>query len=129
MRQRTPKIRSNSRPRNRSFSRSSNLVFVGTIESFKNGPRNAFHPAALKKKTNRARSKCDYLLAAAYVKHFIETSGPPVFAKARRLASDRLKIDKSEFQHMLNLGHIRPSKSDYASPLHIVPSGRGSRVV
>ncbi|GFT51710.1 transposon Ty3-I Gag-Pol polyprotein [Trichonephila clavipes] len=55
------------------------------------------------------------------VKHFIETSGPPVFAKARRLASDRLKIDKSESQHMLNLGHIRPSKSNYASPLHIVP--------
>ncbi|GFW15526.1 transposon Tf2-9 polyprotein [Trichonephila clavipes] len=31
------------------------------------------------------------------VKHFIETSGPPVFAKARRLAPDRLKIAKSEF--------------------------------
>ncbi|GFQ70443.1 transposon Tf2-9 polyprotein [Trichonephila clavata] len=55
------------------------------------------------------------------VKHFIETSGPPVFAKARRLAPDRLKIAKSEFQHMLNLRHIRPSKSNYASPLHIVP--------
>ncbi|GFX44634.1 transposon Tf2-6 polyprotein [Trichonephila clavipes] len=50
-----------------------------------------------------------------------ETSGPPVFAKARRLAPDRLKIAKSEFQHMLNLGHVRPSKSNYASPLHIVP--------
>ncbi|GFY06219.1 transposon Tf2-9 polyprotein [Trichonephila clavipes] len=44
------------------------------------------------------------------IKHFIETSGPPVFAKARRLAPDRLKIAKSEFQHMLNLGHVRPSK-------------------
>ncbi|GFX07175.1 transposon Tf2-9 polyprotein [Trichonephila clavipes] len=55
------------------------------------------------------------------IKHFIETSGPPVFAKARRLAPDHLKIAKSEFQHMLNLGHVRPSKSNYASPLHIVP--------
>ncbi|GFX52833.1 retrovirus-related Pol polyprotein from transposon opus [Trichonephila clavipes] len=55
------------------------------------------------------------------IKHFIETSGPPVFAKARRLATDRLKIAKYEFQHMLNLGHVRPSKSNYASPLHIVP--------
>ncbi|GFV18188.1 hypothetical protein TNCV_169911 [Trichonephila clavipes] len=54
------------------------------------------------------------------IKHFIETSGPPVFAKARRLAPDCLKIAKSEFQHMLNLGHVRPSKSNYASPLHIV---------
>ncbi|GFX59231.1 transposon Tf2-6 polyprotein [Trichonephila clavipes] len=44
------------------------------------------------------------------VKHFIEPSGPPVFAKARHLAPDRLKIAKSEFQHRLNLGHIRPSK-------------------
>ncbi|GFT54648.1 hypothetical protein TNCV_2490691 [Trichonephila clavipes] len=26
------------------------------------------------------------------IKHFIETSGPPVFAKARRLAPDRLKL-------------------------------------
>ncbi|GFS98901.1 transposon Ty3-I Gag-Pol polyprotein [Trichonephila clavipes] len=41
------------------------------------------------------------------VKHFIETSGPSVFAKARCLAPDRLKIAKSEFQHMVNLGHIR----------------------
>ncbi|GFX11026.1 hypothetical protein TNCV_512861 [Trichonephila clavipes] len=39
------------------------------------------------------------------------TFGPPVFAKPRRLAPDRLKIAKSEFQHMLNLGHIRPSKN------------------
>ncbi|GFW30354.1 hypothetical protein TNCV_452921 [Trichonephila clavipes] len=51
------------------------------------------------------------------IKHFIETSGPPVFAKARRLAPDRLKIAKSEFQHMLNLGHVRPSKN-FTSELH-----------
>ncbi|GFT39121.1 transposon Tf2-9 polyprotein [Trichonephila clavipes] len=55
------------------------------------------------------------------IKHFIETSGSPVFAKAKRLAPDHLKIDKSEFQQTLNLGHIRPSKSNYASPLHFVP--------
>ncbi|GFV23244.1 transposon Tf2-11 polyprotein [Trichonephila clavipes] len=55
------------------------------------------------------------------IEHFIETSGPPVFAKARRLAPDCLTIAKSEFQHMINLGYIRPSKKNYASPLHIVP--------
>lgn len=27
---------------------------------------------------------------------------------------------KSEFQHMIDLGYIRPSKSKYASPLHLV---------
>ncbi|GFT80439.1 retrovirus-related Pol polyprotein from transposon 17.6 [Trichonephila clavipes] len=53
--------------------------------------------------------------------HFINTKGPPVAAKPRRLAPDRLKIAKAEFQHMTKLNHIRPSKSAYASPLHMVP--------
>ncbi|GFV25524.1 transposon Ty3-I Gag-Pol polyprotein [Trichonephila clavipes] len=42
--------------------------------------------------------------------HFINTKGPPVAAKPRRLAPDRLKIAKAEFQHMIKLNHIRPSK-------------------
>ncbi|GBM42570.1 Transposon Ty3-G Gag-Pol polyprotein [Araneus ventricosus] len=53
--------------------------------------------------------------------HHIVTKGPPVVAKPRRLAPDRLKIAKSEFQNMMHLGHLRPSKSNYASPLHMVP--------
>ncbi|GFU75342.1 hypothetical protein TNCV_3510271 [Trichonephila clavipes] len=53
--------------------------------------------------------------------HFINTKGPPVAAKPRRLASDRLKIAKAEFQHMIKLNHIRPSKSAYVSPLHRLP--------
>ncbi|GFV18620.1 transposon Tf2-9 polyprotein [Trichonephila clavipes] len=149
MKKRTPERRNSSRPRNRSrnrsFSRSRNLV-VGITKSFKNELRNAFHPAAIKEKTNPARMHSIKLVSGESIfhdvlrefpeivkppsfsqevkhniKHFIETSGPPVFAKARRLAPDRLKIAKSEFQHMLNLGHVRPSKSNYASPLHIVP--------
>ncbi|GFR14811.1 hypothetical protein TNCT_394861 [Trichonephila clavata] len=42
-----------------------NLGFVGITGSFKKGQRDAIHPAAIKK-TNPARSNCDYLLAAAY---------------------------------------------------------------
>lgn len=53
--------------------------------------------------------------------HFIETKGPPVVCKPRRLAPDRLKIAKKEIQNMLNLGHMRPSKSNFSSPLHLVP--------
>ncbi|GFU53282.1 retrovirus-related Pol polyprotein from transposon 297 [Trichonephila clavipes] len=49
------------------------------------------------------------------------TKGPPVVAKPRRLAPDRLKIAKTEFQNMIHLGYLRPSKSNYASPLHMVP--------
>ncbi|GFX78929.1 transposon Tf2-9 polyprotein [Trichonephila clavipes] len=53
--------------------------------------------------------------------HYIETTSRPVTAKARRLAPDRLRIAKAKFENMITLGHMRPSKSNYASPLHMVP--------
>ena len=59
------------------------------------------------------------------VRHHIITTGPPVFAKARRLAPEKLNAAKAEFQHMLDLGIIRPSKSPYASPLHLVTKPNG----
>ena len=59
------------------------------------------------------------------VAHHIVTSGPPVFAKPRRLAPERLAAAKQEFQHMLDLGIIRPSESPWASPLHMVPKPNG----
>ncbi|GFX17252.1 transposon Ty3-G Gag-Pol polyprotein [Trichonephila clavipes] len=55
------------------------------------------------------------------VVHYNETTSRPVTAKARRLAPDRLRIAKAEFENMITLGHMRPSKSNYASPLHVVP--------
>ena len=54
------------------------------------------------------------------VLHHIDTTGPPVFARPRRLAPDRLKFAKREFEHMLQLGIIRPSSSPWSSPLHMV---------
>ncbi|GFS99026.1 retrovirus-related Pol polyprotein from transposon opus [Trichonephila clavipes] len=53
--------------------------------------------------------------------HYIITKGPPVVAKPRRLAPDRLTIAKTEFQNMMHLGHLRPAKSNYASPLRMIP--------
>ena len=53
--------------------------------------------------------------------HHIVTHGPPVTARPRRLAPDRLEIARAEFQHMQELGIIRPSSSNWASPLHMVP--------
>ena len=53
--------------------------------------------------------------------HHIPTRGPPVSARPRRLANDRLRIAKSEFEHMLDLAIIQPSDSNWASPLHMVP--------
>ena len=56
------------------------------------------------------------------VTHHIETRGPPpVAARPRRLAADKLTIARNEFDHMLDLGIIRPSNSNWSSPLHMVP--------
>ncbi len=55
------------------------------------------------------------------VVHHIRTAGPPAFARPRRLAPARLQVAKAEFEHMMQLGVIRPSESPWASPLHMVP--------
>ena len=56
------------------------------------------------------------------VVHHIETTpGPPVCSKPRRLAPDRLKQIKAEFAHLIEQRMMRPSKSLWASALHVVP--------
>lgn len=54
------------------------------------------------------------------VEHFIETTGAPVYAKARPLPPHKYKAAKEEFQEMMKQGICRPSKSPWASPLHMV---------
>ena len=56
------------------------------------------------------------------VTHHIQTVGPSVSAHPRRLAPDRLHVAKQEFEHLLNLGIIRPLSSPWAPPLHMVPN-------
>ncbi|GBM86641.1 hypothetical protein AVEN_71841-1 [Araneus ventricosus] len=53
--------------------------------------------------------------------HHIETCGPPVFSKAQRLNPEKLQAAKLGFQYMVSQGWCRPSKSAWASPLHMVP--------
>ena len=55
------------------------------------------------------------------VTHHITTMGPPVSARFHRLPSERLKVAKQEFEHMLQQGIIRLSSSKWASPLYMVP--------
>lgn len=55
------------------------------------------------------------------VHHIRTTPGPPVSCAPRRLAPDKLKIAKQEFQSMLNNGTARPSESSWSSPLHLAP--------
>lgn len=59
------------------------------------------------------------------VYHHIETKGPPVFAKARPLPPDRYSKVREEFRVLQSLGICRPSKSPWASPLHVVPKKDG----
>jgi len=59
------------------------------------------------------------------VQHVISTHGPPQYARPRRLFADKLKSAKDEFDHLLELGIVRPSSSPWASPLHMVPKKSG----
>ena len=55
------------------------------------------------------------------VTHHISTTGPPTYARPRRLGPERLRVARQEFDHMLELGIIQPSSSNWSSPLHMVP--------
>lgn len=59
------------------------------------------------------------------VKHFIQTKGPPVAFKVRRMSPDKVNAAKKEFKLMCDLGVCRPSSSSWASPLHCVPKKDG----
>ena len=60
------------------------------------------------------------------ISHSIETTGRPVFAKARRLDPVKLADAKREFQELEAAGIIRRSNSPWASPLHMVKKKDGS---
>jgi hypothetical protein len=56
------------------------------------------------------------------VEHHIHTgSHPPVFAKYRRLVSEKHEIAKAEFKCLESASTVRCSKSSWASHLHMVP--------
>ncbi|XP_071629524.1 uncharacterized protein [Temnothorax longispinosus] len=58
--------------------------------------------------------------------HIKTTKGQPEACRPRRLALDKLQAAKTEFNLLLQEGVIRPSKSPWASPLHMVPKGNGT---
>lgn len=59
-------------------------------------------------------------LCHSEVEHHIETTGRPLYAKARPLPPHKYKAAKEEFEAMLEQGICRPSNSPWASPLHLV---------
>lgn len=58
--------------------------------------------------------------------HHIETKGAPVYARARKLPPLKLTQAKEEFDAMIQRGICRPSKSSWASPLHLVRKSDGT---
>lgn len=60
------------------------------------------------------------------VYHHIVTTGPPVSCRPRRLNPEKLKAAKKEFRTWMKAGICRPSKSPWASPLHMTPKKDGS---
>ena len=53
--------------------------------------------------------------------HRIVVSTQPNFCTARKLCPEKLSVAKSSFDKMQCSGIIQPSKSPYASPLHMIP--------
>lgn len=80
---------------------------------------NEFKDITDMKKQCEVRDKSD-------VFHHIETNGPPVFARARRLNGEKLFAAKKEFEYLVEMGICQQSKSSYASPLHMVKKQDGS---
>ena len=60
------------------------------------------------------------------VTHHIITNGPPVHAKPMRLPIEKFKYARKEFNQVMQLDIIRPSSSNWASPLHLVSKGNGA---
>lgn len=58
--------------------------------------------------------------------HHIETKGAPVFARPRRLCPDKAAEVKRQISELLAEGVIRPSSSNWSSPIHLVPKSDGS---
>ena len=78
------------------------------------------------------RKECQSLLEAELsvapshgVTHCIETTGFPLFSKYRRVTPEKLEVIRSYVEDMLSQGILRPSKSPWSSPVHLVPKKEG----
>ena len=61
-------------------------------------------------------------VTASDVFHHIETTGPLVSERTRRLIPEKYKIAQTEFEDLVKQGICRHSKSPWASPIHMVRS-------
>lgn len=66
------------------------------------------------------------LPCGALSRHHISTKGPPVYARPRRLNPEKATEVKKQLKELLDLKIIRPSSSNWASPIHLVQKPDGS---
>ena len=60
------------------------------------------------------------------IRHHIITKGRPCAERTRRLAAEKFKAAREEFQLSIQRGICKPSSSEWASPLHMVQKKNGS---
>ena len=95
---------------------------VNEVSCFPKQVQNLFEKYASVIKPHQVQSTETTSIKAS---HFIDTgSAAPTFASPRRLPPDKLKAAKEAFHTLLTAGVIRPSKSPWASPLHLVPKSK-----
>lgn len=115
----------------RLIDRTTNLTAAGTLKStavpqvsfFDANHDFAFLLAEFKELLDDKPSK--KVKDIANVTHHITTTGPPVTARVRQLPKIKLEAARKEFNELLRLGICQPSKSNYASPLHLVRKANG----
>lgn len=104
---------------------SKGTLYVGKSSSVKAIIENSKFHQLLAEFPTLIKSNCTPRKIVHGVEHWIQTNGPPVFGKTRRLPPDKLKAAKHEFEFLVASGVCRPSKSSWASPLHMVPKKNG----
>ncbi|GFU63342.1 retrovirus-related Pol polyprotein from transposon opus [Trichonephila clavipes] len=115
--QRYSSDRRRSHSRSRSVNRGSGICYYH--RRYKEQARKCVSPCAFVPKNDNPSliSKS----ASHGTVHHIITTGPPVTARPRRLHPKLYDAVKVEFEFLLAQGIIRPSKSPWSSPLHVVP--------
>ncbi|GFT00576.1 retrovirus-related Pol polyprotein from transposon 17.6 [Trichonephila clavipes] len=117
--QRYSSDRRRSHSRSRSVNRGSGICYYH--RRYKEQARKCVSPCAFVQKTNLSNPSLISKSASHGTVHHIITTGPPVTARPRRLHPKLYDAVKVEFEFLLAQGIIRPSKSPWSSPLHVVP--------
>ena len=67
------------------------------------------------------RSSVNHAGESKVYHHIVTGDSRPTFCKRRQLPPEKLQAAQQEFKHLMEIGVIRPSKSPWSSPLHMVP--------